>query len=127
MSAPTYPVVAVFLDGTTPSDGSEPLLPYAQQLGIAAGSTANVVVSCIGQNGTAYPVIGTMYLSLAGTIIASGTLASASSVTLGITATQTSITSKVYPYSMEFVATTGSAIWAVVPESIFAILPNEHP
>lgn len=126
MSA-VYPITAVFLDGTDPGDGLEPLIPFAQTLAIPAGTDASVVVSLIGQDSDPYITSGTLLLAVAGSVLASGTLTSASSVTLGIAATQTAITAKVYPWSMAFVAAaTGSAKASVVPESIFAILPNEY-
>lgn len=127
MSAPIYTITAVFQDGTAPTDGSEPRLPYTQALSIPATTDASVVVSLIGQNASAYVTSGTLLLSVAGSVLASGTFTSASGVTLGIVASQTAIASKVYSWSMAFVAAaTGSAKSQVVPESIFAILPNEY-
>lgn len=120
-----YPITAVFLDGTTPTDGTAPRLPYAQTIAIPAGTDASILVSCIGQNAAAYVTSGTILLAVAGAVLASGTLTSASSVTLGITASQTAVTAKVYGYSLAFLST-GNIVSSVVPESIYAILPNEY-
>ena len=130
-----YPITAVFLDGTTPDDGSEPRLPYAQTIAIPAGTDADVMVTCIGQDGEAYSTYGTLTLAVAGSVLTTGTLGSVlitgtvvsgSTATLSISASGTAVTARVYPYSMSFVATSGTSVWPVVPESIYAILPNEN-
>jgi len=123
-----YPITAVILDGTSPTDGTEPRLPYPQSLAIPACTDASILVSFIGQDASAYVATGTVLLAVNGTVLISGTVATSSSaITLGIAASQTAISSKVYSYSVALVSmATGGGKSSVVPESIYAIVPNEY-
>lgn len=51
-------ITAVMQDGTTPSDGSPPLEPFAQQIQVPQWTDCQLDVSCVGADGDAFDIEG---------------------------------------------------------------------
>ncbi len=61
-----YPITAVFLDGSTPTEG-EPLLPFAQDLAVPQWTDGTLSIVAVGSDGEAFDISGGAFIFTART------------------------------------------------------------
>ncbi len=135
MTAASYPIVAIFRDGTEPTDGTEALLPYAQDLEFPQWTDGRLSITCFGGNGSAYNVSGGAFIFTARTrnqaatpvISHEGVITSGSGGTayVDIGSVDTGITVQTLSWSLTFVDSAGK-IWAATAVGSFAITAGEY-
>lgn len=137
MSVPVYRVTAVFLDGTVPTDGTQPLLPIPQDLSWPKWSDGRVLITAIGQNGAAFSLSGGAFIftvkarptdtdpiiSREATITVSAGGVDAAYVPIG--SNDVGISTKSYGYTLEFIDVNGK-IWEPIPLGTFAVEPSDY-
>ncbi len=130
-----YPITAVFLDGTTPSDGSEPLLPFAQDLEVPRWTDGRLSVTCVGGNGSAYNITGGALIFTARTrnqaappvISREGVITSGSGglAYVDIGSVDVGIDVQTLAWSLAFVDSDGK-VWASTAQGSFAVTAAEY-
>ncbi len=130
-----YSITAVFLDGTTPTDGSEPLLPFAQDLEVPQWTDGTLSIVAVGSDGEAYDISGGAFIFTARTrnqaappvISHEGDIddGAAGLAHVDIGSVDVGIDVQTLAWSLAFVDSDGK-VWASTAQGSFAIVAAEY-
>lgn len=127
------PIVAVFEDGSIPAEGTEPLVPYAQQVSVQQGTDTQLAITAVGTNGSAFSLSGaaiafaarSLANPMAESLSITGVVVSAASGTATVDVSAAGIAGlDARAYSYVITVAISGATWPVVPEGLFAITPT---
>ncbi len=131
----TLAVEAVFEDGSTPSDGSEPLLAFAQDVIWPQWTDGVIDISCVASSGLPYDITGGALIfsvrtrnQAAPPVISRESVITDASGGLAyviIGSLDVGINVQTLAYSMAFVDVLGK-VWPVIAQGSFAVVASEY-